>query len=225
MSVAILIPSYGRAKRIPALVENIAAATPEPHTVVVIVESSQYAEYAAIAPAGVIVIRNTRSPNYAGAINCGFQATNEPLLFAGADDLRFHGGWLAPLLSLVEETAVVGTNDLLNPYVAQGLHATHYLFRRDYIANMGGTWEKGAGIVMYEELDHQYTDTAFIGIARARQQFAPCLDSVVEHMHFLAGKAEHDLTYERAYRDEPADRLIYLDKKTQWEHLLSEGVL
>src|SRR5690606_14218191 len=116
------------------------------------------------------------------------------------DDLHFHPGWdTAALAHMDGWIKVVGTNDLLNPYVRDGLHATHYLIARDYLDNIGGCVDEGPGSFLHEGYDHQYTDTEFIGTAKARARFRPCLESVVEHLHAYSGKGEApDATTEKA---------------------------
>ena len=65
-------------------------------------------------------------------------------MFAGADDLNFHPGWDTAALAVMDGwVQVVGTNDLLNPYVTAGLHATHYLVDRRYLDDVGGVVDQG----------------------------------------------------------------------------------
>ncbi len=97
---------------------------------------------------------------------------------------------MAALAQMRDPVQVVGTNDLLNTDVLQGTHATHYLIDRRYIDQAGGVPGAPPGIVLFEGYGHNFTDTEFIAVARARGVFAPCLASVVEHVHFFAGKAE-----------------------------------
>jgi hypothetical protein len=85
-------------------------------------------------------------------------------VFAGADDLNFQPGWDTAALALMDGwVQVVGTNDLLNPYVTAGLHATHYLVDRRYLDDVGGVVDQGPGSFLFDGYDHQYTDTEFIG--------------------------------------------------------------
>jgi hypothetical protein len=69
--------------------------------------------------------------NYAKKINRAIEETDEPLIFQGADDLRFHPGWLeAAKAKLKPGIGVVGTNDLNSKRVLAGTHATHALITR-----------------------------------------------------------------------------------------------
>lgn len=216
MTVAVLIPSYHRPERLTQALASLEENTAGEYTPYVIVEPDDTETFEAALDSDAVVFVNEGRPCYAGAINTAYHNTTEPYLFAGADDLAFHPRWLSIALEqMVPPIQVVGTNDLLNPFVAQGTHATHYLVRRGYLDVRGGL--KGEpGSFMLEELSHQYTDTLFIDLARAREVFAPCLESVVEHLHFLNGKAPKDETYDRAYRDIEADEETYRNKIAEW---------
>lgn len=216
--IGILIPTCGRPDRLGAVGRNATAATTLPHEVVFVVESDDFDSRHAAAEVGTVIL-NTRSRNYAGAVNTAYQSHGHRFdyLFCGSDDLRFHPGWdIKAIKWMDEQTRVVGTNDLLNPYVARGWHATHYLIDRRYLDDEGGVVDEGPGSFLQEAYDHQFTDTEFIGTAKARCRFRPCLDSVVEHMHFLAGKSERDDRYDRAYAHETDDGELYDERKSLW---------
>lgn len=209
--VAILIPSYGRIDRLEAVVANARDATPGA-TVVLLLEPDEHA--AVIGHGGIdgaVAISTVDGfGTYAKAINCGYRNTAEPLLFAGADDLRFHHGWLDAALATMKATGaqVVGTNDLGNPEVLAGDHATHYLVKRGYLDAVGGVFDQGPGSFMPDCYDHNWTDREFIATAQHRGVFAPCLDAVVEHCHPAWGKAEMDSTYRKSFREESADAAL-----------------
>jgi len=217
--IDVLVPTIGRADRLAAVAANIHAATDAEHRVVFIVECEDEASDDAATATGDTVILNRHAPNYAGAIQTGYEATDGEYLFCGSDDLRFHHGWDRHAIATMEalpHLRVVGTNDLLNPYVQAGTHATHSLVARRYLDEVGGVIDAGPGSFLHEGYDHQFTDTEFIGTAKARAVFAPCMDSIVEHMHFLAGKSDHDATYERAYAELAADEATYMARRELW---------
>jgi glycosyltransferase involved in cell wall biosynthesis len=220
VTIAIVIPTVGRPQRIAALVENITSVTAAQHRIVFVVEADDADSAAAVRAAGLESLVNTRTRNYAGAVNMAYRATDDPYLFTAADDLRFHPGWdIAALACMDDQTQVVGTADLLNPYVARGWHATHYLVDRTYLDTEGGVVDEGPGSFLPECYDHNYTDTEFIGTAKARVRFSPCLDSVVEHMHALSGKGVRDVTAERTLRHYAADEALYDSRRELWWNL------
>ena len=213
-TVDIIVPSYGRAGRLRQVAANILETTPPPVTVTFVVEADDLDSLRVATQIGepVRTVVNRRTANYAGAINTAVESSQADFWFAGADDLKFHHGWLKHCLAVADDQfQVIGTNDLLNPFVAQGLHATHYLVDRRYSDEHGG---------LPEEFDHQYTDTFYIGWAKARVRFRPCLDAVVEHMHVSVGKNQPDATDERAHRRENEDRALYMARRQEWLDLV-----
>lgn len=222
--INILIPTYGRSGRIGKVVENIDGASTKKHQVTFIIEPDDNGSRSVLLGLHLPFVVNERTANYAGAMNTAIANLDEfdsDFWFAGSDDLRFTPGWDVAALALMDgQTMVVGTNDLHNPFVLDGLHATHYLVDRRYIEKFGGTLTEGPGIGYYEGYTHQYTDTEFIGVAKARARFKPCLDSIVEHMHYTFGRSEHDATYTRAYEHLEEDRVLYEERKKQWDSLV-----
>lgn len=220
--IDVLIPTFGRADRIAAVVANVHEATTVPHRVVLIVEEDDGDSIAAAAALDAQLLVNTRTRNYAGACNTAYHQLDGDHLFAGADDLRFHPGWAEAALKRMQSnpwTLVAGTNDLINPYVAQGLHATHYLVDRRYLDEEGGTVDGGPGSFFHEGYDHNFTDTELVGTAKARARFLPCLESVVEHLHHGAGKSQHDATYALADAHFGDDSALYDERRPLWQDL------
>jgi GT2 family glycosyltransferase len=211
MEIAILVPTYGRSDRLQKVYENIVANTSVPHNVYFILEAKDKDSANALPQEFKgRIIRNYRKPCYAGAINTAYLETDEPFLFAGSDDLNFHKGWDTEIFKVMEsdpKIQVVGTNDLLNRDVLAGKTATHYLFSRSYIAKNSGTFDKSAPVLF--EYEHNYTDREFIDTAIKRGVFAPCLTSIVEHMHYGNKKNTWDETYERNQSTLSIDKATY----------------
>ena len=168
--ISVVIPTTGRPERLAQVAANIGQATGTPHEILIFVEPGDEATIAAVrAIPGARLVLNERAASYAGAINTAAPAATGRYLLAASDDLRFHPGWDAAVLAVMTgEVRVGGTNDLLNPYTLQGTHATHYLIDRRYIAEHGGTWDKGPGTIFNEDYDHNFTDCEFIGAASRR---------------------------------------------------------
>lgn len=214
MPVAILIPTYYRAERIPDVTMNALDST-EHANVYFIVEPDDHASITAVVgTVGANLVLNRRKQNYAGAINTGVIDTDEPYVFAGADDLNFHHGWFEAAVALMKKPIeVVGTNDLGNPSVMRGEHATHYLVTRNYATQGVADRE---GIMLHEGYDHNWCDTEFIETAKWRGRFAPCLDSKVEHMHVAWGKAQMDRTYTKGFSNEGIDARLFQERSELW---------
>jgi glycosyltransferase involved in cell wall biosynthesis len=216
--IDIFIPTYHRAARLRSVSDNIHDNTTVDHRILFIIEAEDEESAAAVPPHDDYVT-NTHRDNYAGAINTGFENLLSPFFFMGADDLNFHADWdEKALVRMDDRIMVVGTDDLLNPYVKEGLHSTHSLVNRQYIDGQGGVMGE-TGTVLSEVYDHQFTDTEFIATAKMRARFYPALDSVVEHIHFANGRAQMDETYTRGQRLVAADEQIYDSRKHLWQSL------
>lgn len=192
-----MVPVLRRPHRVAPLLESLLQATPEDHRVLFVTSPGDTAEQDAVTSAGADLLVATWEPargDYAKKINYAYRHTIEPFLFLGADDLRFHPGWLsAAHAHLTDGVGVVGTNDLGNPRVLRGVHATHSLVTRDYIDQHGTIDEPGT--VLHEGYWHEYVDDEFVETAWKREAWAFAADSIVEHLHPAWGKAPMDDLY------------------------------
>lgn len=218
LAVAVIVPVLARPHQVQRTIDDIRDATPSPHRVVFVADADDTAELAALEEAGADFIVMGRRSSYAKKINAGFRSTTEPLVFSAADDLHFHPGWFEAAASqIVGPVQVVGTNDLGNPRTFDGEHSTHTLFTREYIDTLGGTIDGGPGVVLHEAYPHQFCDDEFIAVAKARGVYAHASDSVVEHLHWLWGKADMDQTYRRGRQQHVAGKRIFQRRRVLWE--------
>jgi hypothetical protein len=150
--------------------------------------------------------------------NAGVRATIAPLLFTGACDLLFHGGWFEAAAKLIEShedgAVVVGTNDLGSARVQSGDFATHVLVARSYIEKFGTI--DTPGNFYHEGYLHELIDDEAVGTARSRGRFLMALDSHVEHMHPRWGKAPWDPMYAEMYERIAHDRVQYWTRRKMW---------
>jgi hypothetical protein len=149
---------------------------------------------------------------FAEKVNLAYRQTEDigaRWLFITGDDVRFRSGWLDQALAAAgDEFDVVGTNDLGNPRVTSGQHATHLLIRRSYVDKVGASWD-GPGVVCHEGYRHWFVDDEIVTAAKQRRVWTPCLASVVEHLHPLFGKAESDATYRLGQSTVEADKATF----------------
>jgi len=224
--ISIIVPSYGRPERVASVVSNIRDSmngyAPGYETLVV-VEEDQLPAYTEALEGGwhslSLLVVNELSKNYAGAVNTAVKYARGDLYMIAADDLTFHTGWAMYAtrnMNALPSIKVVGTNDLLNDFVLQGYHATHYLVAADYIWDIGGVVDEAPGQVLHEGYTHNFVDTEFIGTAKARAVFVPCLEAVVEHNHFTAGKSDKDSTYDKGYANLQEDADLYYARRHLW---------
>jgi hypothetical protein len=215
MPVAILIPTYKRPHRIAAVTENALESTEHANVYFICEPDDKETIDTVTFTIGANLIINNRSRTYAGAINTAVLQVEEPHLFAGADDLNFHRGWYEIASDkMALPIKVVGTNDLYNPDVLAGAHATHYLVQAEY-AKRGCVDQ--TGVMLSEAYHHNYTDTEFIATAHARGVYAPCRESIVEHNHWVWGRAQMDETYAKGRDTEHLDRAKFAERKHLWK--------
>jgi hypothetical protein len=212
----LFIPTLARQDRLANIQAQIDASTTYPHRVWFIVERHDLASIDACKDNKLFCIINHRSPTYAGAINSAWDCLQPDLFFAGADDLVFSKDWDIKALEKINDHAVVGTNDLHNHEVMAGEHATHYLIRGDYIKSSQSI---DGEPVLPECYSHNFTDREFVGIAKFRGQFVPCLESVVEHLHFTFGLSKMDATYKKTRLGVDQDQKLYEQRRVKWNRM------
>jgi hypothetical protein len=212
--IAVLIPTLGRPGNIQRVIDDLEPSAPrnaiDP---IFIVEAHDVGTIQAIEDAQRPYVINERGASYSGAINTAVERTTHPHLFIGADDLHFHDGWLEPLLELAQDFGMVGTNDLHNPDVTRGSHATHFLVTRDYceLRTIDGQFP-----LLHEGYAHNFCDTEAVATAKYRGQFAPCLESHVEHIHWAWGLASMDDTYAKGAKTVHGDEALYRSRSHLW---------
>lgn len=209
----IAVPVLHRPHRVVPLLESIAENTPEPYRVLFVTDPDDGAERDAIDAAGGE--RIDLAGNYARKINLAYHSSAEPLLFLAADDLAFHPHWLERAVDRLKgQVGVVGTNDLGNPRVLKGEHATHSLVSRSYVQEFGTIDERDK--VLHESYPHEYVDTEFVETAKARGAWAFAADSIVEHLHPHWGKAPTDSLYDAHAQRMKAGVRIYRKRQRLW---------
>lgn len=208
-----LVPVLRRPHRVAPLLATLGG-----HRVLFIASPGDHAEQQALDAAGadyLILDREPGSGDYARKIQAGFDATTQPLVFLGADDLAFHPDWLEKAAShLAPGIGVVGTNDLCNRRVMRGEHATHSLVTRTYITEHGTIDQPGQ--VLHDGYPHEYVDDELVGTAKHRGAWAFAADSIVEHLHPMNGKAPMDALYAQQAARMKAGRRLYEQRRRMW---------
>lgn len=157
----------------------------------------------------VLVTAGETPGTFAEKVNIGYRESQQPWLFLTGDDVRFHAGWLDHAQAVAgEQFHVVGTNDLANPRVVAGEHATHMLIRRSYVDEHGASWD-GPGVVAHQGYRHWYVDDEIVTAAKQRDAWAMALGAIVEHRHPMFGTAESDAVYELGQSRAATDRKTF----------------
>jgi glycosyltransferase involved in cell wall biosynthesis len=212
--LAVLIPVLARPQNARPVFESITATVPSAH-VLFICDPGDTAEQDAVAALGAARMISPGG-SYAHKINAGYDATTEPWIFTGADDLRFHPEWFERALKwATDDTGVIGTNDLCNPRVMCGQHSTHSLVRRSYIERESGVVDE-SGKVLCERYGHDWTDDEFVQTAMARGRYVHAFDSIVEHLHPLVSKAADDSTYQLGRAQSRQGKRLFYARRRLW---------
>lgn len=224
-STLIVIPVLARPQNAARVVASIAEATPEPHRVLFVANANDREQIAACreTAADLMVMSYANAPrmwkavvgDWAKKINRALAESTEPLIFTGADDLRFHPGWLtAAKAQLRPGIGLVGTNDLGSPRVMAGIHATHLLAPRWYAET---ACIDDAGTFLPECYPHEFTDDEAVETAKARGAWAFAFDAHVEHLHPNWGKADRTHAIYRLQRQRmTAGRALFLKRSALW---------
>jgi hypothetical protein len=216
-TVAVLVPVLRRPQNAGPLVRSLRASTglAEPYA---ICDADDLATAAAWGEAGATVLLRTPGEGaplvgtFAQKVNLGLGSTVEPWVFICGDDVRFHAGWLDQAQAVAgDRYDVVGTNDLMNPRVVRGDHATHLLIRRRYVEEVGGGWD-GPGVLAHEGYRHWFVDDEIVQAAKQRGRWAMALGSKVEHRHPIFGTAPDDATYQLGQERAKQDQARYKER-------------
>lgn len=186
--VAVLVPTLNRPQNVLPLVESFRAANDRTAKLYLIVQKNDEAQAAAALkvahpryPDVAVIYVDDDCTTFAQKINEGFRQTAEPFVFLSGDDVDFQPGWLQAAAQHADTFDVIGTNDGgMNKLVAAGVHADHFFVRRAYVDRYGASLG-GPGEVCHEGYRHFYVDCEIVELAKARNVFTPCLESLVVH--------------------------------------------
>jgi len=221
--VAIFVPTYKRAQKLVWVYKNATRSSPNVTEVYFIVEKDDKESIDVLETNKFKYFINERSRNFAGAINTAYLKTTEKYFCVAQDDVDFKANWLEICIKkMVGPIKIVGTNDLHNRSVLNGEYATNYLIDRDYIKTMSGVFDE-ENTVLPECYVHDWTDREIAETARQRGAFAPCLEAIVEHLHWRWGLSPKDETY--ALNDKSVshdNRLFHKRQKLMVEKIKTE---
>lgn len=222
--IAVLIPVLDRPQRAAPLIESLHASSSLVTEVVFLCSPGDDAQWRAAHETGVTTVTvdfPLDGGDYARKINYGVLCTNAEWIFQAGDDIRFHSHWDEIALARATEAAgVIGTNDLGNPLVKRGMHSTHSLIRRSYIAEQGTIDEPGKAL--HEGYWHCWVDNELIETAKYRRAYFAARRSHVEHLHHIwpdgegGRKGRDDATYRRGQAHYREDNALYKARRPLW---------
>jgi len=206
---AVLIPVLGRPEHATPFMTSLRASTGLARAYA-ICQSGDDAAASAWLDAGAEVLDSGEQTSFAAKANLGYAKTSEPWMLLVGSDVQFYPGWLDHAQAVAADRFhVIGTNDLGNPKVTSGEHATHLLVRRSYVDEVGASWD-GPGVVCHEGYRHWFVDNEIVICAKQRETWAMALASKVEHLHPLWGKGKMDVVYALGQQHAAADKQQFL---------------
>jgi len=210
---AVIVPVMKRPQNAEPFMRSLLASTGLA-TVYAVCDTDDAETAAAWRTAGAQVIDADPGKSwFCSKANKGYSVTEEPWLLFTGDDVRFHPGWLDHALHTASATGagLIATNDLGNPRVMDGLHATHPVIRRSYIDEHGASFD-GPKTVAHEGYRHNFVDDEWTAVALYRGEFAAALGSIIEHRHPIFGKADDDAVYRKGKSHFQQDKRLF-DKR------------
>jgi hypothetical protein len=212
-TVDVIVPTVkARSGNIPELAASLKASTGLARLVLVLDDEDHRDELHEMGVTGFAWIYQPGS--FARKINTAYRESAElnprPWFQVVGDDCRFHPGWLdhSQMVAKFYGGKVIGSNDLANPRVMRGEHATHWMIARDYIDEQGASWD-GPGVVAHEGYRHWFVDDEIVTVARQRGVFQSALAARIEHLHPITGKVASDEVYEKNDKYAAQDRDLF----------------
>jgi hypothetical protein len=218
-STAVIVPVMGRPHHAAPFMDSLRASTNDAvayavcdHAESDVIDAWDVAGAQVMFPSGM-----STQGTFAEKVNAGYRFTSEPWLFIVGSDVRFHNGWLRQAHAVAWATGarVIGTNDLGNKLVMAGDHGTHLLIARNYVDEVGASWD-GPGVVCHEGYRHWYVDDEIVTAAKQREVWASARMSVVEHLHPVFLKAKHDEVYAYGQSFKAQDEALHVDRRARY---------
>ena len=220
LDLVIIIPVLRRPQNVGPLVQSISGTTHVSYATVFVASPGDQIEINELEQQNQFYLLMDQSyennGDYAKKINHAFNETEAIWYFLGADDLRFHYNWFEEAMKTHSRTeaCVIGTNDLGNPIVKKGEHATHSLVLAEYVAECGTIDEPGK--ILHEAYPHEFVDNEFVETAKCRGAWAFSHRSMVEHLHPNWKKSANDAIYAAQPERMRLGKKVYEQRKKLW---------
>lgn len=214
--IDVIVPTLGRPQNAKRFMDSLRASTGLA-TAYAMCDEDDVASQDAWREAGAIVY--TGKHTFPEKCNLGLKASEgspSPWVLIVGDDVEFRPGWWDEAFEAAGDTYdVIGTNDLGNPRVVAGEHATHIVLRRSYIDKVGGSWD-GPGSIAHEAYKHWFVDDEIVQAAKQRGVWTSAHKSVIEHFHPAWGKAPDDETYRHSQEGRFTDEVLFRKRQEEF---------
>lgn len=221
ISIAVLIPTFGRVHKLKELVRNFNKYS-KVSNLYFIAETTDFdtTEWLKNSNLKHFVV----SGEYVEAINYGYKHTSEPFIFCGADDIEFTKDWDIKLLKNFEDENIHVTGGVDDWVCSRaGIHISHPLIRRSYIKNQGSCWGQ-KDVIYYPGYKHYHCDIELEQLAWTRGCIKVDTTVTIKHNHFVNQKVEQDATYKRSYQMLSGDTKLYEQRKPNFAYWLTTSI-
>lgn len=212
--ISILVPTWGRPKRLEQMVGSVFGTATRPGEVEVLVRVAEEdpcaAMYFSEPPSGAHLHATWRAQTYGKGIEFLQARATGDILFAGSDDILFRTqGWD----DQVRAAFAAVPDGLLVAYANNGLHrekCEHFFTSR--------RWIDAVGYMVWPEFRHFCVDQWVEELARGIGRLEFLREVVAEHMHRKYRKADDDDTYRMVRGDtktSEADNALYAQRWPQ----------
>jgi glycosyltransferase involved in cell wall biosynthesis len=212
--VAVIVPVMRRPQSVRALLNSYQASNPTGDLYFVVDHDDGPQREAVESINGNEIVNFDQLKTFARKCNLGYRLTHEPWLLFVGDDVVFHENWQQNAFAECPDKAFISTNDLLTGKVTNGLHAVHPIVSREFIDNVGTSWD-GPCRVCHEGYKHYCVDLEWTAVAKNNNQFCFSPTSVIEHVHPIGG-AEVDPVYKLAEENAVSDDKLWRQRLKEY---------
>lgn len=183
--LAIIVPVMRRPHNAHPFMASLRMSMTEPRTVYAVCDPGDDPTIGAWAGEGAVTLICPNGSTFPIKVQYAYTETKSEWIMLVGDDVRFARGWWAEVMKVAcmnPEAQLISTNDMHNPFVTAGIHATHPVIRRSWVDECGASWD-GPGHIAHVGYSHAYVDEEWTTKARMDGVFAPALAARVDHLH------------------------------------------
>jgi hypothetical protein len=212
MSLSVIVPVMKRPQNAVLFMRSLRRTDAAPRTVYAVCDEEDEQTIAAWAQEGAVIVISRYGSSFPRKAQYAYEEMAPTTwVFLCGDDVSPKDGWWREAMKVAEmepDACLISTNDLHNPFVTAGIHATHPIIKTSWIDECGASWD-GPGSIAHMGYHHAYVDNEWTEKAKMDDVFAPALASIVEHRHPTWGTAPWDDTYGRGIEKYAEDGLLF----------------
>jgi len=218
MSLSVIVPVLNRPQNATPFMRSLRRTDAWPCTVYAVCDEEDVPTITSWADENAVVVISRYGSTFPHKAQYAYEEMiPTDWIFLCGDDVAFQDGWWNEAMKVAKiepDACLISTNDLGNPFVTGGIHATHPIIKTSYVEQSGASWD-GPGSLVHRGYFHSYCDNEWTEKARLDGVFAPALASIVKHRHPTWGTAPWDDTYGLPLEHIAEDALLYEERRRQ----------